>query len=330
MKGVYLREYGAIENARIEDISEPVSGPGDVVVTVQAAEVNFPDMLVIEGKYQVKPALPFSPGKGAAGIVESVGAGVTALKPGDRVAVEVEFGAFAEKLKVNASHCYPMPADMPFDVATALGVVYQTAHFALLDRAAFLPGETVLVLGASGGVGVASIQLARALGAGPVIACTLDGDGAAIARRAGADHIIDRGMANLRDGLRDAVAEITGGHGADIVIDPVGGDVHAAAMRAMAWRGRMVIIGFTSGTIPVIKSNYLLLKNIAVSGLNWSEYRDHEPDLVARVQQEIFGFWSAGRLDPIISHRLPLDDFAKAFELLRDGKAHGKIVLTLE
>lgn len=326
MKGVYLREYGALENARIEDIPEPVPREGEVVVEVKAAEANFPDLLVIEGKYQIKPTMPFSPGKGAAGIVETVGAGVTAVKPGDRVAVEVEFGAFAQKVKALAEHCYPMPADMPFDQATALGVVYQTAWFALTDRAGFSPGETVLVLGASGGVGVASIQMAKAMGARTVIACTT-GTGEAIARQAGADHVIDRNMANLRDGLRDAVAGITHGHGADIIIDPVGGDVHTAALRALAWRGRLVIIGFTSGTIPVIKSNYLLLKNIAVTGLNWSEYRDLEPELVADAQAKIFDLWSAGKVVPIISQHLPLEEFANALTLLRDGKAQGKIIL---
>jgi len=329
LKAVYVREFGPIGEAEVTDVPDPVAGPGEVIVAVKAAEVNFPDILVIEGKYQIKPPLPFSPGKAAAGIVESVGDGVTAPKPGDRVAVQVEYGAYAEKLRTRAATCYPLPDGMSFEEAAALGLVYQTAHFALVERAALAAGETVLVLGASGGIGMASVQLAKALGAGLVIGGVRGDDNAAVARAAGADHVIDLGMQGLRDGLRDAVRDLTDGHGVDVVVDPVGGDANAAALRAMAWRGRMVIIGFASGDIPAIRSNYLLVKNIAVSGLQWSDYREREAAWVARVQAEIFGFWSEGKLNPIC-RALPLAKFAEALAMLKEGRVQGKIILTVD
>ncbi len=330
MKAVYVREFGALEAAEFMDTPDPVPGPGEVIVAVKAAEVNCPDSLVMEGKYPIKPPLPFSPGKAAAGIVETVGDGVKSLKPGDRVAAQVEYGAYAEKLKAPAASCYPMPDGMSFEDAAALGLVYQAAHFALAERAALSAGDTVLVLGASGGIGAASVQLAKALGAGLVIGGVLGDDNAAIAKAAGADHTIDLGMEGLRDGLRDAVRELTEGRGVDIVVDPVGGDANAAALRAVAWRGRMVIIGFASGEIPTLRSNYLLIKNIAVSGLSWSDYRERETAWVARVQEEIYGFWSAGKLPPLIGRTLPLAKFADALTMLKDGQAQGKIILTVD
>lgn len=330
MKAVWLRDYGPIDEAEVAEVPDPVPGPGEVIVAVKAAEVNYPDILVIEGKYQIRPPLPFSPGKAAAGVVETVGAGVTSPKPGDRVAAQVEYGAYAEKLKAPAATCYPLPDGMAFEAAAALGLAYQTAHFALVERAALSAGDSVLVLGAAGGVGVAGVQLAKGLGAGPVIAGVRGDANAAVARAAGADHTIELGMQGLRDGLRDAVRELTNGHGVDIVVDPVGGDANAAALRAMAWRGRMVIIGFASGDIPTIRSNYLLLKNIAVSGLQWSDYREREPAWVARVQAEIFDLWSEGKLAPLISRRLPLAGFAEALATLKEGRAQGKIILTVD
>ena len=329
MKAVVVRTFAPFEQAEYAELPDPQAGPGEVVVAVKAAEVNYPDILMMEGKYQVKPPLPFSPGKAAAGVVEAVGEGVTGIKPGDRVAVQVEYGAYAEKLVTRAATCYAMPEAMGFEQAAALGLVYQTSHFALIERADLQPGETVFVLGASGGIGVASVQLAKALGASTVIGGVLGAANAAIAQAAGADHTLDLTMENLRDSLRDTVKALTGGHGVDIVIDPVGGEANAAALRAMAWRGRMVIIGFASGEIPTIKANYLLLKNIAVSGLQWSDYRERDPAWVARVQSKIFDLHVQGKLDPLISKTLPLEQYAEAMTLLKEGQAQGKIVLTV-
>lgn len=320
--------FGPLEKVAFRSVADPVPATGEVCIAVKAAETNFPDLLVIEGSYQFKPPLPFSPGKAAAGIVEKVAAGVTSIEPGDRVSVQVEYGAYAEKLTAPAVNCYLMPDQMSFEVAAALSLTYQTSHFALVERAQMQPGETVLVLGASGGVGLAAVQLAAALGAGKVIAGTRGAHAAAILENAGADAIVDLSMENLRDGLRDRIAQITAGHGVDVVIDPVGGEAHAAALRAMAWRGRMVIVGFAAGTIPVIKAGYLLVKNITVCGLQWSDYRDRTPDWVARVQAEIFDLYTRGKLKPHISQTYPLADFAHALTALRNAQAEGKIILT--
>jgi len=245
------------------------------------------------------------------------------------VSAQVEYGAYAQKLKTTAATCYPMPDDMGYEDAAALGLVYQTSHFALVERAAMAAGDIVLVLGASGGIGVASVQLAKALGAKCVIAGVLGEENAAIARAAGAGHTVELGLDNLHDGLRKFVHEITNGNGVDVVIDPVGGDANAAALRAMAWRGRMVIIGFASGDIPVIKANYLLVKNIAVSGLQWSDFRERDPVWVARVQDEIFALHTAGTLTPHISRTFSLEDYAQALRLLKAGEVQGKIILKI-
>ncbi len=328
MKAVVVERFAPFEEAQYKDMAEPRPGPGEVLVDMRAADVNFPDLLVVEGNYQIKPPLPFAPGKGGAGVVAAVGAEVSDFAAGDRVSLLVEYGTFAEKLAAPAANCFRLPDGMPFDDAAALCLVYQTAYFALKDRAQHRPEDTVLVLGASGGVGVAAIQLAKAFGS-TVIAATRGEAGLATVGKAGADHVVDTAMDGLHDGLRDAVGAVTGGRGADIVIDPVGGAAHGAALRAMAWRGRMVIIGFAAGEIPTIKANYLLLKNIAVAGLNWNFYRDHAVETTHAAQAEMFALYGEGRLRPLITQRFALADFAKALRLLRDGRAQGKIILEI-
>ncbi len=330
MKAVVVEEFGPVGQARVMDVKDPLPGPGQVVIDIMASEANYPDILVMEGQYQIKPPLPFSPGKAAAGLISAVGVGVAKLKIGDPVSVQVEYGAYAEKLLAPAHSCFLMPLHMPFEVGAALGLVYQTSHFALLERAGFTPGQSVLVLGASGGVGSAAVQLAKAMGASVVIGGVLGEKNMALAKQIGCDKVIDLSIGDLHNGLRDAVYAVTDGKGCDIVIDPVGGEANAAALRAMAWRGRMVIIGFASGTIPVIKANYLLVKNITVSGLQWSDYRDRTPALVRQAQEEIFTHWSAGKLNPHISKTLPLARFAEALEDLRQGMVQGKIILMTE
>jgi NADPH2:quinone reductase len=322
MKAVVVREFAPFDRISVEQMPDPTPGEGEVVVDVKAA-------VVIAGQYQFKPPRPFSPGKAAAGIISAVGKGVTNFAVGDNVALQVEYGAYAEKLRVKAVNVFRMPPGVTFVKGAALGLVYQTAHFALVERARMQKGEVVLVLGASGGIGVASVQLAKALGAKTVIGGVLGAENADVARRAGADAIIDLGSSDIRDGLRDAVRSITGGHGIDVVIDPVGGAANGAALRAMAWCGRMVIIGFAAGEIPTIQTNYLLVKNIEVSGLQWSDYRDRTPEWVARVQQELFDLHVAGKIDPYVSRTFPLERFKDALSLLRDGKAQGKLVLEI-
>jgi NADPH:quinone reductase len=327
MRAVLVDEFRPFDQVTVAETPDPTPGPAEVVVDVVAAEANYPDILVIEGNYQIKPPLPFSPGKSAAGRIASVGKDVSAFTVGDRVTVQVEYGAYAEKVLARAESCFLLGGNIPFDKAAALGLVYQTAWFALKERARFLRGDTVLVLGASGGIGTASVQLSRALGAGKVIGGTVGEHNAEVARRAGADHVVDLGAPDLRDSLRDQLREFTSGHGADVVIDPVGGDATIAALRALAWCGRLVVIGFASGNIPTIKANYLLVKNIAVSGLQWSDYRERTPERVREAQAEIFELYRTGKIDPYISRKFNLDNFREALRLLKEGRAQGKIIL---
>lgn len=329
MKAVIVEAFGPVGDARVAEVPETEPGPGEVCISMRAADINYPDILVMEGLYQVKPPLPFSPGKAGVGVIESVGEGVTTFTPGDRVAAEVEYGAYTEQLVCAGELCCAVPEGISFETAAALTLAYQTGYYALIDRASFKAGDTVLVLGATGAVGMACVQLAKALGASTVLAGVRTPDKAQIARNSGADGIIDLGMDDLRDGLRAAVHEATNGHGADVVIDPVGGGAHAAALRAMAWRGRMVIVGFASGDIPQIRSNYLLVKNITVSGLQWSDYRQNDPEGVRRAQEHIFELALTGKLKPHIGRVFEMEEFAEALELLKQGRSEGKFVMRI-
>ena len=328
MKAVIVKEFSRYDKAEYGEIDDPSPRNGEVLVDIATTEVNYPDILYIEGKYQRKPALPFSPGLAGAGFISAIGEGTEGLFLGQRVMVLPEYGTYAEKVRVPAEFCFPIPDAMPFSVAASLGLVYQTAYFALVERAQFEPGANVLVLGATGGIGMAAIQLAKALGAGTIIAASRGGRGAHLARDYGANVVVDAAMDNLRDGLRDAVAAATNGRGADIVIDPVGGEVSTAALRALAWSGRFVVVGFASGSIPDFRANYLLVKNISVSGLQWTDYRSRRLDKVKAAQSRIFSLWEEGRMNPKIARILPLERFAEALADLNNGTAIGKTILS--
>ena len=327
MRAVVVEEYGAFNSALVRGFSDPIPGPDEVVVTVKAADVNFPDMMVIEGTYQVKPPLPFSPGKAAAGVVEKVGKSVTTLKPGDRVLACVEYGAYAEKLVARADQCHSLPVKMSYAKAAAMGLTYLTAYFALTDRAYLQSGESVLVLGAKGGIGVASVQVARALGAATVIAGVRGNKHARTVERLGADHVVDLSMDNPRNRLRDVIHSLTNGKGVDVIVDPVGRDTCVAAQRALAWRGRLVVVGFASGDIPEIKANYLLVKNITATRLKVSDYRDRQPMAFASAQVALFRFYQEGLIDPHVSKVVPLDRYAEALDDIRMGHVVGKVIL---
>jgi len=327
MQAVWVREHGAPETVRIEEVPAPVIGDEQVLVEVKAIGVNYPDLLVIGGTYQILPPRPFSPGKDAAGIVRAVGRKATHCKPGDRVAVQLEYGAYAQQVAAKDAVCHVMPAAMSFEEAAAMGLVYQTAHFALVERGLYQRGETVLVNGAAGGVGLAAVQIAKGLGA-TVLAGVNNEEHGRLARANGADHVIDLARPDLREGLRAQVHALTGGRGVDIVLDPLGGAVFEASLRAMAWRGRMVVIGFAAGGIPELKVNYLLVKNLSVSGLQWSDYRERTPDWVRRVQTELFGLYTSGAIRPRVMRSFPLARFAEALALVRSGSVQGKVVLT--
>jgi len=328
MKAVVIHEFAEPEDLKVEEIADPVPGNGEVLIQVTHAGINFPDMLVMTGKYQNLPERPFVPGKDAAGRIVAVGPGVQGLKQGDRVVAQVEFGAFAERLAAPAASCYPLPDSISDQDAAGMGLVYQTAYFALVERGQFKPGEAVLVNGAAGGVGGAAIQLVKALG-GTALAGVIGQEQAETARALGADHIIDLAAPNLRDSLREQVYACTGGKGADVVLDPLGDDIFDAAIRAVAWCGRLVCIGFAAGRIPTLKVNYLLVKNIAVSGLQWSDYRDRQPQKVRDVQQRLYELHAKGALRPQITEVLPLARFAEPLRVLANGKGRGKYVLKL-
>jgi NADPH:quinone reductase len=329
MKAILCRAFASPPQLALEDVPPPRPGPGELLIDVRASGVNFPDFLMVEGKYQRLPPLPFVPGMELAGTVAGVGDDVAGFAVGDRVLATPGQGGFGEKAVASTQDCWKIPAAVPFDIASTMGLVYQTAYFALTDRAQMQPGEIVLVLGAGGGVGMACVQLAKAMGA-RVIAAVSRPARAALAREAGAEHVIDLSGPNLRDRLREEVSAATQGHMADIVLDPVGGDAFDAAVRAVAWRGRLVVIGFAAGRIPEIKANYLLLKNIALIGLAWSDYRARWPERVAEAQQELFALLQSSKLAPHIDRRLPLSRASEALSLIAKGEVLGKLVLVPE
>ena len=327
MRAVVVREFGGIEAASIGEMPKPAPKPGEVLVEVHATATNFVDLLVIGGKYQFLPQRPFVPGKGPAGVIAALGEGVTRLKVGDRVLAMAEIGGYAEYAVAPASDCYRLPDAMSFVDAAASAVIYDTAWIALHDRARLKPGETVLVLGATGGVGLAAIGLAKAAGA-RVLAGISSRDKEDIVRAAGADAIIDLAAPDLHDSLRAQVYAHTNKQGADVILDMLGGDIFDAAIRALAWCGRLVVIGFAAGRIPTVKANYLLLKNIEVSGMQVSDYRKRRPELMAKCFADIFTLFATGRLKPPPVTTYPLEGFATALHAVENRSARGRIVLT--
>jgi len=326
MRAVIVREHGPLAQHRLESVPDPVPGRGEVLIEARAWGINFPDVMVMQGSYQFLPPRPFSPGKEVAGVVGAVGEGVTRLRAGDHAMALPEYGAFAEKVVVPEAICYRMPPAMPFDEGAVLALAYQTAHFALMERGAYKKGESVLVTGASGGVGLACVQLAKALGA-TVIAGVTSKEKGDLCRRHGADHVIDLAAPELRESVRAQVYSAVGKRGVDIVLDNVGGDAFDGALRALAWCGRLVSIGFASGRIPEVKAGYLLVKNLAVAGLQWTDYRAREPERVQRVQQELYALYGEGKLKPEITARYPLARFAAALARFETRQVQGKIVL---
>jgi NADPH2:quinone reductase len=326
MRAVVVHEHGPVRSQGIESLPDPVPGPGHVVIDARAIGVNYPDLLVIEGKYQFLPPRPFTPGKETAGVVSAVGEGVTRVRVGDHVMAQREYGTYCEKLLSPAATCYRMPEAMTFEEGAALGLAYQTSHFALVERGGFRPGEIVLVTGASGGVGLAGVEIAKALGA-TVVAGVTSREKGELCRRHGADHVVDLTVPDLRNGLREQVHAAVGKRGVDIVLENVGGEVFDAALRALAWCGRMVVVGFASMRLPEVKANYLLVKNISVVGLQWSDYRERDPEWVQRVQDELYALYGDGKLRPYVSERFPLARFADALERFTARGVLGKMLL---
>jgi NADPH2:quinone reductase len=322
MKAVVCKAWGPPDNLVVEDVADLVPGAGQVVVDVKAAGVNFPDVLTVQGKYQVKPELPFTPGNEFAGIVRAIGDGVSGFRPGDRVIGFTRTGAFAEQALAPAEALMPMPPGMDFDVAAAITLTYGTSHHAIVDRGALQPGETMLVLGAAGGVGLAAIEIGKALGA-RVIAAASSADKLAVCKAHGADVLIDYTKEDLREALKAA----TNGKGPDVIYDPVGGVYSEPALRSIAWRGRHLVVGFANGEIPKLPWNLMLLKGASVVGVFWGDFVRREPQANQAAMRQMLGWMAEGKLRPLVSRRYALKDTAQALNDMAARKVTGKVVI---
>jgi NADPH2:quinone reductase len=322
MRAVLCKEWGGPEKLVVEEVPSPSLRPGAVRIQIHAAGVNFADLLLVSGQYQEKPPLPFTPGAEAAGVVSEAGAGVTRFKPGDRVMAICSLGAFAEEAVVDENRVFAIPDEMDFASAAGFPVAYGTSHGALEWRAHLQRTEWLLVFGAAGAVGLTAVEIGKAMGA-RVIACAGGPEKLAIAKQHGADHLIDYS----REDIRERVKAITGGKGADVIYDPVGGDVFDAGLRSISWGGRIIIIGFAGGRIPQIPANIALVKNIDVIGFYWGSYQSHKPELPRQSFEQLFRWFREGSLKPHISERVPLEDAPGALDLLRKRKSTGKVVL---
>ncbi|MGE0743362.1 MAG: NADPH:quinone oxidoreductase family protein [Hyphomonadaceae bacterium] len=331
MKALLSTQVGPPESLELLDLPDPVAGEGEVVIAVKAAGVNFPDVLMIEDKYQFKPERPFAPGGEVAGVIESIGPGVTNVKVGQRVIGSTGWGGFAEKVKAQAARIIPIPDAMPFDEASALILTYGTSYYALKDRAHLKPGETVLVLGAAGGVGIAAVELAKAMGARVVGAVSSEAK-AAFVKECGADATLlypPGAFAKEQSrALADAFKQATGG-GADVVYDSVGGDYCEPALRAMNWDGRYLVIGFPAG-IPTPPLNLTLLKSSSIVGVFWGAAVARDPKGHAANVSDLFKLYGEGKIKPRVSARYPLKDGGKAIRALSDRTATGKLVVVME
>lgn len=321
MRAILCKEYGPAEKLEITELPSPEAKGSGVKVKVRAAGLNFPDTLIIEGKYQIKPPMPFAPGGEMAGEVIAVGETVSRFKVGDRVMGLTGYGAFAEEVVVAEDRLIPVPDGMTDEQAAAFSMVYGTSYHALKQRANLQPGETVLVLGASGGVGLATVELAKVMGA-HVIAAASSADKLEVAREAGADELIDY----TEEPLKDAVKRLAK-NGVDVIYDPVGGDFTEQALRCMAWNGRHLIIGFAAGDIPKIPANLPLLKGCSVVGVFWGSFTQKEPQAHMQNVKEMLGLFSEGKISPRVSEVFAFEDYTKALNALSERRAKGKIVL---
>jgi NADPH2:quinone reductase len=322
MKAIVCTAWGQPEDLVLEELADLVPGPGEVAVGVKAAGVNFPDVLTVQGKYQFRPELPFTPGNEFAGVVLAVGPGVTSVAAGDRVIGFTRTGAFAEQVLAPAEALMPMPPGMDFDTAAAITLTYGTSHHAVADRAALQPGETMLVLGAAGGVGLAAIEIGKALGA-RVIAAASSAEKLAVCKAHGADVLINYETDDLREALKAA----TGGKGPDVIYDPVGGPYSEPAFRSIAWRGRHLVIGFAAGDIPKLPWNLMLLKGASVVGVFWGEFVKREPKANLAAMRQLLGWMAEGKLRPLVSARYALADTPQALLDMAARKVTGKVVI---
>jgi NADPH2:quinone reductase len=322
MRALLCKEHGPPSTLVVEEVADPVAEGSDAVVRVHAAGVNFPDALIIQNKYQFKPPLPFSPGGECAGVIEAVGPKVRHLAPGMRVIAFTGHGAFAEKVRCDARAMVPIPDELDFVTASAFVMTHGTTIHALADRATLRPGETLLVLGASGGVGLAAIEIGKALGA-RVIAAASSAEKLGVCREHGADELIDY----EREDLRERIKALTGGEGADVVYDPVGGRFTEPALRSTAWRGRYLVIGFAAGDIPSLPANLVLLKGASLVGVFWGDFARREPGKLMEDLRTLFAWLREGTIRPRITGTYPLERGAEAITALLERRVSGKLVI---
>lgn len=322
MRAIRCNRYGPPETLALETLPDLQAQAGQIVIDVKAASVNFPDVLIIENKYQFKPDLPFTPGAEVAGIVRAVGDGVQHLQPGMRVAAYTAFGGFAEQALASASACVPLSDDTDLAIAAAFTLAYGTSHHALADRAALEAGETMLVLGAGGGVGLAAVEIGKALGARVIAAASSD-EKLAVCVRRGADATINY----TRDDLRERIRTLTDSKGPDVIFDPVGGAYAEPAFRSIGWRGRYLVVGFASGEIPKLPLNLALLKGASLVGVFWGEFAKREPQRNAAAFGQMIGWMREGKLHPYISERYALEDTPRALRDMAERRVTGKIVI---
>lgn len=324
MKAVVCKELGLPDKLElVDDWPDPTPGDHDLLVEVKAAGLNFPDVLMIQGKYQYQPEMPFIPGGECAGVVTAVGDKVSRYKVGDRVIAVAGTGAFSEQVVANEFGTFPMPDRLSFEQAAGVSITYFTSYYALKQRAQLREGETLLVLGAAGGVGATAVELGKLMGA-KVIAAASSDEKLALCKQLGADELINYSEANLKD----AVKELTGGKGVDVIYDPVGGDYAEPAVRSMGWNGRYLVIGFASGPIPEIPLNLALLKGCSIVGVFWGRFSGEEPEVQLQNVKELWEYFEQGRLNPVVTDSFPLEHYEQAFNCLIDRKARGKVILT--
>lgn len=323
MKAVLCKQYGPASDLVVEEVPSLKAGEGQVLIAVHACGVNFPDTLIIEGKYQFKPELPFSPGAEVAGVVKEVGPGVARFKSGDRVIAATTWGGYAQEALAQVERVIRMPEGMGFETAAAFLLTYGTSHHALKDRGELKPGETVLVLGAAGGVGLAAVEIAKAMGARVIAAASTD-EKLAVCREHGADETINYSTEDLRERLK----AMTSGRGVDVVYDPVGGQLSEAALRSMAWRGRFLVIGFAAGDIPKVPLNLPLLKGCSIVGVFLGGFMRAEPERSESELRELVAWIGEGKLHPRVHAVYPLERAADALHDVTSRKVIGKVVLT--
>lgn len=331
MKALVCKEFGPLDSLTVDEMPDPVAAEGQVVIDVKAAAVNFPDVLVVQNLYQFKPTPPFAPGNEVAGTIAEVGPGVDGLKVGDRVFASGGFGGFAEKYLAPVGSVTLLDDKMPFDEAASFMMVYGTSHHALKQRADLKPGETLLVLGASGGVGLAAVELGKAMGA-RVIAAASSQEKVDFCLAAGADDgfVYDKNPLDREQqkALSNTIKEMTGGKGADVIYDPVGDDYAEPALRAIAWKGRYLVVGFAAGEIPKIPLNLALLKGCQIVGVFWGMFTGVENELHRQNMAELMEWYRAGKIRPRVSAHYPLEDALQALKDMAARKVKGKVVIT--